>query len=75
MQIHPQLTDSSKEGTDPTETSYNRRNPAGTVRDKRKYFRTCGILTTIHSTAIDKGFGIVFLIPSFIAVIYVTQLC
>lgn len=75
MQIHPQLTDSTKEGTDPTETSYDGRNPVGTDRDKRKHFRTCGILTTIHPTAIGKGLRIVFLIPSFIAVIYVTQLC
>lgn len=45
------------------------------VRDKRKHFRTCGILTTTHSTAIDEQLGIVFLIPSFFAVIYVTQLC
>lgn len=45
------------------------------VRDKRKHFRTCDILTTIHSTKIDKELGIVFLISSFFAVIYVTQLC
>lgn len=70
MQIHPQLQGRSRfyrKSLQQEESSWNR------SRDKRKPCRTWGRLTTTHSTATGKEFGMVLLIiPSFIPVIYVT---